>query len=113
MTKESVMHDVIGDTHGHSSRLALSLECMGYERGAESWRHANRHVSFEAGFIKRCREQIEAFYLVRSRIDRGAVLGGMGNHESNAVLKKPDPDQDGERPRPHTDETTAISMSRY
>ena len=98
------MYDIIGDIHGHASRLERLLERMGYERDADSWRHPDRQAIFVGDFIDRGPEQIETYRLVRSMIDRGAALAVMGNHEFNAVaFKTPHPDQHGERLRAHTD----------
>jgi len=98
------MYDIIGDIHGHASRLEQLLERMGYERDADSWRHPDRQAIFVGDFIDRGPEQIETYRLVRAMIDRGAALAVMGNHEFNAVaFKTPDPAQPGERLRPHTD----------
>ena len=86
------MYDIIGDIHGHASRLAQLLERMGYERDAHSWRHPDRQAIFVDDFIDRGPEQIETYHLVRSMIDRGAALAVMGNHEFNAVaFKTPHP----------------------
>ena len=98
------MYDIIGDIHGHASRLEQLLERMGYERDADSWRHPDRQAIFVGDFIDRGPEQIETYRLVRAMIDRGAALAVMGNHEFNAVaFKTPHPDQHGERLRAHTD----------
>lgn len=98
------MYDIIGDIHGHASRLERLLERMGYERDAESWRHPDRQAIFVGDFIDRGPEQIETYLLVRSMIDRGAALAVMGNHEFNAVaFKTPHPEDPGERLRPHTE----------
>ena len=45
------MYDIIGDIHGHASRLERLLERMGYERDADSWRHPDRQAIFVGDFI--------------------------------------------------------------
>lgn len=98
------MYDIIGDIHGHASRLEQLLERMGYERDADGWQHPDRQAIFVGDFIDRGPEQIETYRLVRSMIDRGAALAVMGNHEFNAVaFKTPHPEQTGDRLRPHTE----------
>ena len=97
------MYDIIGDIHGHASRLQQLLEQMGYERDAQSWRHPDRQAIFVGDFIDRGPEQIETYRLVRAMIDSGAALAVMGNHEFNAVaFKTPHPEEPGEPLRPHT-----------
>ncbi|KAF0285812.1 metallophosphoesterase [Spiribacter sp. SSL99] len=98
------MYDIIGDIHGHASRLEQLLERMGYERDADGWQHPDRQAIFVGDFIDRGPEQIETYRLVRSMIDRGTALAVMGNHEFNAVaFKTPHPEQPGKRLRPHTE----------
>jgi len=98
------MYDIIGDIHGHASRLEQLFERMGYERDAKSWRHPDRQAIFVGDFIDRGPDQIETYRLVRAMIDRGAALAVMGNHEFNAVaVKTPHPEDPGERLRPHTE----------
>jgi hypothetical protein len=98
------MYDIIGDIHGHASRLEQLLERMGYERDSDGWQHPDCQAIFVGDFIDRGPEQIETYRLVRSMIDRGAGLAVMGNHEFNAVaFKTPHPEQPGERLRPHSD----------
>ena len=98
------MYDIIGDIHGHASRLEALLKKMGYERDARSWHHPERRAIFVGDFIDRGPEQLETYRLVRSMIDEGAALAVMGNHEFNAVAFKTEhPEQLGERLRPHTE----------
>ena len=68
------MYDIIGDIHGHASRLEQLLERMGYERDAQSWRHPDRQAIFVGDFIDRGPEQVETYRLVRAMIDRGAAI---------------------------------------
>lgn len=98
------MYDIIGDIHGHASRLEQLLLRLGYKQDAESWHHPHRQAIFVGDFIDRGPEQVETYRLVRAMIDRGAALAVMGNHEFNAVaFKTPHPDREGERLRPHID----------
>ncbi|TQE90229.1 MAG: hypothetical protein FKY71_20485 [Spiribacter salinus] len=82
------MYDIVGDIHGHASRLEQLLERMGYKRDVKSWRHPDRQAIFVGDFIDRGPEQIETYRLVRAMLDRGAALAVMGNHEFNAVAFK-------------------------
>ena len=98
------MYGIIGDIHGHASRLEKLLEQMGYEQDADSWRHPERKAIFVGDFIDRGPEQVETYRLVRAMIDRGAAIAVMGNHEFNAVaFKTPHPKQYGEHLRSHTE----------
>ena len=97
------MYDIVGDIHGHASRLAQLLERLGYAQDAQSWHHPARQLIFVGDFIDRGPEQVETYRLVRAMIDRGAALAVMGNHEFNAVAyNTPHPDQNAEYLRPHT-----------
>lgn len=98
------MYDIIGDIHGHASRLEQLLERMGYEQDSEGWHHSDRQAIFVGDFFDRGPEQVQTYRLVRSMIDSGAALAVMGNHEFNAVAYKTSKlDQAGEYLRPHTD----------
>ena len=53
------MYDIVGDIHGHASRLAQLLERLGYAQDAQSWHHPARQVIFVGDFIDRGPEQVE------------------------------------------------------
>ena len=72
------MYDIIGDIHGHSSRLEALLRHMGYEQDRHGWRHPERQAIFVGDFIDRGPEQVETYRLVRSIIERGAALAVIG-----------------------------------
>ena len=98
------MYDVIGDIHGHASRLETLLRQLGYEQDTDGWRHPERQVIFVGDFIDRGPEQVDTYCLVRSMIELGAALAVMGSHEFNVVaFKTPPPEESGGRLRPHTD----------
>ena len=89
------MHDIIGDIHGHASRLEAQLRRIGHEQDSQGCRHSEHQVIFVGDFI-----------------GRNAAPAVTGEHEFNApVFKTPYPEQPGERSRPHSDKT-AISIPR-
>lgn len=98
------MYDVIGDVHGHASRLEALLKKLGYWKRAGVWRHPDRTVVFLGDFVDRGPEQAEAVRIARSMVKDGEALAIMGNHEFNAVsFATPDPDHPGEFLRPHSE----------
>ena len=98
------MYDIVGDVHGHASRLESLLRKLGYEHDGYSWKHDSRRVLFVGDFIDRGPEQIETYKLVRAMVDHGSALAVMGNHEFNAVCyATPDPRDITNRLRPHTE----------
>ena len=68
------MYDIVGDIHGHASRLAQLLERLGYAQDAQSWHHPARQLIFVGDFIDRGPEQVETYRLVRAMIDRVACV---------------------------------------
>jgi len=86
-------YDIIGDVHGHASRLKSLLKEMGYHQSAAAWQHAERTAIFVGDLIDRGPEQLETLHLVRDMVEAGAARVVMGNHELNAIAyAAPDPD---------------------
>lgn len=95
-------YDVIGDIHGHASKLSALLKQLGYNEIYGVWRHANRTALFVGDFIDRGPEQIETLTIVRNMVDAGAAKAVMGNHEFNAIayyLRDPLSQESHLRPR--------------
>lgn len=99
------MYDIIGDTHGHATRLEALLTKLGYSKKADAWQHPERKALLLGDLIDRGPEQLEAVRIVKAMVEAGSALCILGNHEFNAVsFGLPDPDQDGAFLRVHTKE---------
>jgi len=97
------MYDIIGDTHGHASRLEALLTELGYRRKSRVWQHPTRKVLFLGDFIDRGPEQLQTVQIAKTMMEAGHALSILGNHEFNAVaFVTPDPRVPGEFLRPHT-----------
>lgn len=102
------MYDVIGDIHGHASRLKSLLTKLGYFEHDGVWSHPERQVIFVGDFVDRGPEQLETVRTARKMVEFGSAQAVMGNHEFNAVgWGTPDPDNPGGFLRPHTAEKRA------
>lgn len=66
-------YDIIGDIHGHATKLVALLKKMGYREKAEGWRHPHRTALFVGDFIDRGPHQIETLEIVRSMVNEGAA----------------------------------------
>ena len=78
-------YDIIGDIHGHATKLEELLENLGYDAADGVYRHPTRTVIFVGDFIDRGLEQREVLQIVRSMCDAGSAQAVMGNHEFNAL----------------------------
>lgn len=97
------MYDIIGDTHGHASRLEALLTKLGYRRKSQVWQHPARKVLFLGDFIDRGPEQVQTVLIAKAMVEAGHALSVLGNHEFNAVaFVTPDPRIPGEFLRLHT-----------
>ncbi len=79
------MYDIIGDIHGHCSKLEELLTKLDYAKINDVWKHADRKVIFVGDYIDRGPEIRETLMLVRSMVEAGTAIAVMGNHEYNAV----------------------------
>lgn len=78
--------DIIGDIHGHATELEALLLELGYNEGADCFRHPNgRLVVFLGDYIDRGPEIRRTLEIVRGMIDAGEAYGILGNHELNAL----------------------------
>jgi hypothetical protein len=104
----SIMHDLIGDVHGHADALQQLLAKLGYTRQKGVYRHPDSQAIFLGDFIDRGPKIRETLEIVRPMIDSGAALAVMGNHELNALaFHTPHPTKPGEYLRPHTPKNIA------
>ncbi len=77
-------YDLIGDIHGHASKLHALLEKLGY--CGEPYRHPEgRTVLFLGDYIDRGFENGEVLRVVRAMVEAGSALAILGNHEYNAL----------------------------
>ncbi|MEH6387773.1 MAG: metallophosphoesterase [Pseudomonas profundi] len=78
-------YDVIGDIHGHASKLWELLEQLGYKKQGGIYRHPSRQVLFLGDFIDRGPQQLAVLETVRDMVENGQARSVMGNHEFNAI----------------------------
>ncbi len=79
------MYDIIGDIHGHCSKLQELLVKLDYKEIRGVWKHPTRKAIFVGDYIDRGPEIRETLQLVRKMVEAGAAMAIMGNHEYNAV----------------------------
>ena len=98
-------YDIIGDIHGHASKLREILEHLGYAENEETkvFGHADRQAIFVGDLIDRGPEQLEVLEIVKGMVDAGSAQIVLGNHEFNAIAYSlPDPTGPSRFLRPHT-----------
>lgn len=78
-------YDIIGDIHGHASRLERLLRKLGYERLDGTYSHPNRRAVFTGDYVDRGPEILQTLKIVRGMVERGSAHAVMGNHEFNAI----------------------------
>jgi hypothetical protein len=96
-------YDIIGDVHGHATKLVGLLGALGYEKDSEGvFRHPERTAIFVGDLIDRGPEQRMVIDIVRAMTDAGSSQIIMGNHELNAIaFATADPDIEDGFLRPH------------
>lgn len=78
--------DIIGDVHGHASKLEARLRGLGYKPDAAgTYRHPVRMAVFVGDLIDRGPEQVRTLEIVKAMVDGGSAHIVMGNHEFNAL----------------------------
>lgn len=87
MTENHITYyDIIPDIHADASRLAMTLEALGYRRSDASWEHPDgRLAAFLGDFIDTGSENRIVIETVRSMVENGNAVAIMGNHELNAL----------------------------
>lgn len=98
------MYDIIGDIHGHSSKLDALLLKLDYTKQGRGWLPPDgRKAVFLGDLIDRGAEQLQVLATVRAMVESGHALCIMGNHELNAIaFTTPDPNISGQYIRKHT-----------
>lgn len=102
--------DIIGDIHGHASKLEERLLGLGYavDPGTGAYRHTDRRAVFVGDLIDRGPEQLRVLEIVKAMVDSGSARIVMGNHEFNAIAyATEDPGRPGEHRRPHSEKNKA------
>ncbi len=98
-------YDIIGDVHGHATKLENLLQKMDYQLVDGAYKHETRKVIFVGDYIDRGGEEAKTIHLVRSMVEQGNALAIMGNHEFNAICYATQhPDKPGEFLREHSDD---------
>jgi len=97
-------YDVIGDVHGHATRLDALLRKLGYDDATGVFRHPRgRRVVFVGDLIDRGAEQVRTVTIARSMVEAGTALMVLGNHEVNAIAYATPTADGGEFLRPHSE----------
>ncbi len=101
--------DIIGDIHGHASKLNGLLASLGYRKYGLGYRHSDRKVVFVGDFVDRGPAIGRVVEIAREMVDAGDAFAVMGNHEYNAIAfhtqrpGKPSSGKNTEWFRPHSD----------
>ncbi len=100
--------DIIGDVHGHASKLEERLAGLGYAPDALGvYRHPQRTAVFVGDLIDRGPEQLRTLEIVKAMVDGGSARMVMGNHEFNALAYATErPGHPGSFLREHNDKNT-------
>lgn len=77
--------DIIGDVHGHASKLEERLTGLGYRESDGVYRHPDRTAVFVGDLVDRGPEQLRTLEIVKAMVDAGSAHIVMGNHEFNAI----------------------------
>lgn len=72
-------YDIIGDVHGHASKLTALLGRLGYRHRLGAWRHPDRSAIFVGDLIDRGKGQCETIRIAREMLDAGTAQAVMGN----------------------------------
>ncbi|MCL1067221.1 metallophosphoesterase [Shewanella olleyana] len=85
-------YDIIGDVHGHATKLENLLLKMNYRLVDGVFCHETRKAIFVGDYIDRGGEEEKTIHMVKSMVESNSALAIMGNHEFNAICyatKKP------------------------
>ena len=99
------MYDIIGDIHGHATKLKALLTKLGYTEHNKLWSHPTRKLISLGDLIDRGPEQVEVVDILKTMQEAGEAIVIMGNHEFNAVAWYLQ-NEDGEYLRSHTPKNT-------
>ncbi|MFT6906425.1 MAG: hypothetical protein ACJAS1_003092 [Oleiphilaceae bacterium] len=79
-------YDVIGDIHGHVTKLENLLKKLDYAKSEQGvYSHASRKVIFLGDFIDGGSEHQQVIDIVKPMVENQAAYAIMGNHEFNAI----------------------------
>jgi len=98
--------DIIGDVHGHASKLEDRLRSLGYTLDAVTgaYRHDQRSAVFVGDLIDRGPEQLRVLQIVKAMVESGSAQMVLGNHEFNAIAYGTEhPERPGEFLRAHNE----------
>lgn len=114
MNDSNMAYDLIGDIHGHATKLEALLLKMGYVPSGLGYKAPpGRQAILLGDLIDRGPEQMRVLAIARSMIDSGDARSIMGNHEFNAIgFATPDPATEGECLRPNRGESSKCQKNR-
>lgn len=81
-------YDIIGDIHGHGTKLENLLIKMGYNLTSKGFSHPERTAIFVGDFVdggEDLAEHKKVLDIVMPMVSNGHALAVMGNHEFNAI----------------------------
>ena len=97
-------YDIIGDIHGHGTKLENLLIKMGYKLTGKGYAHPEQTAVFVGDFVDKGEDLIEhkkVLNIVMPMVANGNALAVMGNHEFNAIAFHTE--VDGKPLRKHSD----------
>ena len=81
-------YDIIGDIHGHGTKLENLLIKMGYQLTSKGYSHPENTAVFVGDFVDKgehLKEHKKVLDIVMPMVANGNALAVMGNHEFNAI----------------------------
>ncbi|GAA0305705.1 metallophosphoesterase [Psychrosphaera haliotis] len=81
-------YDIIGDIHGHGTKLENLLIKMGYKLTSKGYSHPEHTAIFVGDFVDKgveLKEHKKVLDIVMAMVANGNALAVMGNHEFNAI----------------------------
>lgn len=79
-------YDVIGDIHGHVTKLENLLKKLAYSKSDQGfYSHPTRKVIFLGDFVDGGSEHQKVINIVKPMVENQAAYAIMGNHEFNAI----------------------------
>lgn len=108
MVKKQEQFDLIGDIHGHASKLVELLEHLDYRETSTGFAHPSRRAIFLGDFIDGADdlgEHRQLLDMIMAMVDNEHALAVMANHEFNALAyHTEDPENPGEHLRRRTEQ---------